>query len=221
MELKSPLSVLEGTIRDVKAFPRHKQQDEYDKLLFGEYLFTLKMLASLLPEGGKVLDVGTAYGTVAVAAKRMGYEVKATDMTKEYLAKTFLKENKVPFSINDIENEELPYEDMDAVIFTEVLEHLNTNPSKALKHLKGAMKKGGYLIVTTPAFENQGSAPGRHAALTWWRQIPGSVPDWRDEHTRHYSRLELVDMFVDVGLEVEDIGYCYDGMSHFIVGRKP
>lgn len=216
--MDTALHILTRVIEDSKKYLRHPQQDDYDKLLFGEYVFTVKKVQEHVPAGGTVLDVGTAYGTVPVALRRMGYNVYATDMNRLYLASDFVRAEGVKFKKNNIEKEDLVIPELvDCVIFTEVLEHLNAHPLKAIERLKKALKPGGVLILTTPDFQRHGKAPGRYGKLFSWEEFPESVEDWRDEHTHHYHHLELVHLITKAGLTLKETGICYDEQSHYIV----
>ncbi len=58
----------------------------------------------------------------------------------------------LPVTQVDIESQSLPFEDasVDRVIFTEVLEHLFRDPSKAVGEINRVLRAGGLLFLTTP-----------------------------------------------------------------------
>lgn len=219
------VKAVHNLLRKVEAealnFVHHPNQDEYDRLLHNEYVFTCRKAQEYLPENGVIMDVGTAYGTVAVAMADLGYKVYACDLLREYANIGQMKRAGVAFTTCNIEKEDLKLkEPVDLVLFTEVLEHLNANPLEPIKRLKKALKPGGHILCTTPRFEAYGSAPGIWGSKFSWKQIPKELPEkWRDEHTHHYNQLSLVNLFTHAGLTVTEVGTCYEGRSHYIIGK--
>jgi 2-polyprenyl-3-methyl-5-hydroxy-6-metoxy-1,4-benzoquinol methylase len=212
------IEAVDKAVEEAQNYKCHEKQGEYDKLLHDEYVFSIEKLGEYLKKGS-VLDVGTAYGTASVALKYLGYDVKACDLTRDYLNAEQLRAEGIPFAKCDIEKEDLKASEMDAVIFTEVLEHLNTNPQKGVDRLRKCLKKGGYCLITTPSFENQGQAPGIWGRKISYRYIPEKVSQWYDEHTHHFNQVELISLMEKAGFDVVEIGFCYHGLSSYVVGK--
>lgn len=184
----------------------------------------------VLPESKKTLDIGAAYGIMSLACKLRGDDVVAMDMTAKFTNLEMLKKHDIPFvKINLEKDKEIPVQGKaDLIIFTEVLEHLNSNPLLTIKKMYNALKPGGYMVCSTPARElfgkpenlNDGNKPGLWNDLTDWRDIPTYKGKWMDQHTFHYSQIDLVSLFAEAGFEVEDITLIAE-FSHLIIARKP
>lgn len=210
-----------------KKYKQIKGAEQYAKGLRPLY----EEIWSVLPESKKTFDVGAAYGIMSLACKERGDKVVALDMTAKYTNLQMLKEHGIDFLKWNIEKDPLPTEagKADLVIFTEVLEHLNSNPLKTIKKLYNALRPGGYIVCSTPAKElwgptagmnaQMGKKPGLWNDLNSWREIPEYTGKWRDEHTFHYDQFELISLFDEAGFEVEDVKIISD-FSHLIVGKK-
>jgi 2-polyprenyl-3-methyl-5-hydroxy-6-metoxy-1,4-benzoquinol methylase len=100
----------------------------------------------------------------------------------------------------DAEAEAFPYENetFDAVVCSEVLEHLRHDPMHMLSEINRALKPGGVFILTTPNIAS-------HAAL--YRLLSGKHPQmWSqyygpsgDRHNREYAPKEVERMLMEAG----------------------
>src|ERR1700738_2592866 len=107
----------------------------------------------LSPDGGRVLEVGTAYGVVLFALRRMGYDVAGTDMAEGIDSYGIpLVRAGIPVKAWDLPKEAYPNggASYDLVIASEVLEHLQVSLKTAVARLVTALRPGGWLVVTTP-----------------------------------------------------------------------
>lgn len=160
-----------------------------------------------LYRGGKILDVGSAYGTLAVYAGRLtGAEVYCTDFTQSYMSETLCTTSRFCFAISNIELDPLPWdENFDAIIFTEVLEHLNFNPVPTLQKLRAALKPGGRLYLSTP----DACAWGRLANYPDFRAMPLPQPGTPvvDAHIYQYTMAEVRELAAMAGFSVEREAY--------------
>ena len=107
-------------------------------------------------ENIRILDYGSHTGVLGILLKDMGFNVKCCDLQE------VIEKYRNNYTFNDIEykylpeSSKLPYGDnsFDLVIFTEILEHLYISPIDVLENIKGIVKPGGYLLVTTPNVMN-------------------------------------------------------------------
>jgi 2-polyprenyl-3-methyl-5-hydroxy-6-metoxy-1,4-benzoquinol methylase len=102
--------------------------------------------------GGKMLDIGVAYGTMAVFAKQQfGFDVYTVDFVDRYAPQNLFKTLGIKFKILNIETESIPFDEkFDVITFTEVLEHFNFNPTPTLTKIKNVLAKNGVLYLSTP-----------------------------------------------------------------------
>lgn len=98
---------------------------------------------------GRVLDIPSGEGKLALLLKDKGFEVFAADINE-----TALKVSGVNFQRVDL-NEKLPFEDsfFDYVVCVEGIEHLE-NPHHVLREFKRVSNSGAMIILTTPNILN-------------------------------------------------------------------
>jgi len=113
------------------------------------------VITRLIPRGGvhRVLDVGCGSGWLSEMLAGRGFTVTALDIGADSLkrASRRMEERKrrVFFVLGDVYR--LPFADsgFDAVVASEVLEHLE-RPSDALTELVRVLRPGGWVVVSTP-----------------------------------------------------------------------
>ena len=98
----------------------------------------------------------------------------------------------------DVLKDSLPFEDnsFDVILFLDVIEHLSA-PKKCLQEIKRVLRKGGYLVITTPnlaTLKNRICAllgRSNHVELKFWYN---SVPFFG--HIREYTLKEVKQILV-------------------------
>jgi SAM-dependent methyltransferase len=124
------------------------------------------------------LDIGCGEGYIAERLAKMGLTGLALDASPEAvaIARQRLQSQAlagVKVRHGDLFDVEVPRGEADAVLFLEVLEHLEDDMA-ALERLRQLVRDGGFLVVSVPA----------HARL--W----DALDDWAG-HLRRYERDEL------------------------------
>ena len=115
----------------------------------------LQVISRLLPKAGisRVLDVGCGNGELSEILSNRGLSVTATDLGFDSIhrasSKIKNKNLKIPFVQGDIYR--LPYDDhsFDAVVASEIVEHLE-KPQDAMLEVARVLRPGGYFICSTP-----------------------------------------------------------------------
>ncbi len=110
---------------------------------------------------------------------------------------------RVEFYHFNIEDAEFPFPtgSFDAVLFCEVLEHLQADPLKVLRELKRVLKPDGHLILTTPNVARLENVSRLIAGENIYDPYSGYGPYGR--HNREYNKHELALLLKYAGFEVE------------------
>ncbi|MFA4889369.1 MAG: class I SAM-dependent methyltransferase [Candidatus Omnitrophota bacterium] len=114
--------------------------------------FLLEKIAGIFSNErrGKVLDLGCGGGDYAKRLKDLGCDVIAGDIDKN----RFKYHKEIEFRHCDI-TKQMPFADnsFDYVLLMEVVEHLR-NPYMVIPEINRVIKKGGFLILSTPNILN-------------------------------------------------------------------
>ncbi len=124
--------------------------------------FIANVLQQTLPPGAKILDVGCGNGVISRHLGRLGFNVLGIDVSDKTIemANAIQPMANVQFLKKSAEELVASGEKYDAVICSEVLEHLN-DPGALLKVLYHTVADSGKLIITVP----NGNGP-REALVT-------------------------------------------------------
>lgn len=127
----------------------------------------------------KILEVGCGFGYLTYALSKAGHEVKGIDISHVAVEQAKKKYGDL-FECIDVRDlakrETLSY---DAVIFTEVIEHIE-DPKGFMKVMDQLLLPGGHLIVTTP---NKTPYP---EDVLWETEPPPVHLFWLSEKTMNY-----------------------------------
>ncbi len=129
---------------------RQKRNKSYSKL----YHSRLKLIESLYPDRGNLLDIGCGAGFFLNCAKDRGWNCHGLEILPEYI-----KYAKEKFKLNNIRLESLDdslthdVNTFDVVTLWDLIEHLR-NPLDCLKKIHQVMKPGGLLVIWTPNVKN-------------------------------------------------------------------
>lgn len=110
----------------------------------------IKLILKEIKENSIVLDAGCEEGKVLEQISKKALAVYGFDIKKSYIKKASEKGiEKARVLLGSVLNIPIKNDFFDAVVCTEVLEHLE-NPQKAVEELKRVTKKGGKIIITVP-----------------------------------------------------------------------
>ncbi len=113
--------------------------------------FIVKTLQANLPAGAVVLDVGCGNGVISRSLGSYGFNVYGIDVSEKAIAraKELNQYSNVNFDVVSAERLIAEGKKYNAIICSEVLEHLN-NPASLLQTLHQSLTDDGVLIVTVP-----------------------------------------------------------------------
>lgn len=125
---------------------------EYERIADIKRLnFITDSLQKAIPAGGNILDVGCGNGVISRHLGQFGYNVLGIDISDKTIAVAKSKNTlpNVRFEVISAEDLIAQGKQFDAVICSEVLEHLH-QPEILLKTLYRSLKDDGTLVVTVP-----------------------------------------------------------------------
>jgi 2-polyprenyl-3-methyl-5-hydroxy-6-metoxy-1,4-benzoquinol methylase len=172
----------------------------------------------------RVLEISSFLGVVDIALAKIGCEVYTYDIP-EFQKNSTLNKLYAEFAVHpssgylhEVWKNGLPYPDnyFDAVILSEVIEHLNFNPLPLLQEINRIIKKDCILYITTP---NQVNLINRIKILLG-RSIRNSIYDsvtQLDEnrkticgiHWREYTLSELIQLLEITGFTITTYRYSF------------
>ena len=125
-----------------------------DALVYGVSSTRKRKIFEMIDPRGEpadILDIGCGVGLLGKELRSKGNKVSGVDISGSSIEKA--KKNLDAAFVCDIQNDKLPFPDcaFDAVLFTEVIEHLPF-PEKAMAEIGRVLKPGGSAIITTPNF---------------------------------------------------------------------
>jgi ubiquinone biosynthesis O-methyltransferase len=129
-----------------------KQSYEYNRIADRKRVdFIANVLKSFLPSNARILDVGCGNGVISRHLGKLGYTVLGIDVSEKTIetARSLTTLPNVNFQTKSAEQLVASGEKYDAVICSEVLEHLN-DPGSLLDVLYQTLADNGKLIVTVP-----------------------------------------------------------------------
>jgi len=223
------------TLKSIVPELSEAERKEYFNLHYWRYAETLK---ECLPwSGGRVLDVGVYPGHVAMALRRLNYEVFGVTQPGRDLNDRWAKE-QITVRSGLIDKEPLPFPEnyFDLVVFTEVLEHLLYDPKPLVQEFHRVLRPSGGLIVSTPnvlRLENRIKVLLGRNIYPRHEQFYSS--DLYRRHNREYAMQEVISLFqplflvkkaryimmTEFAVPVSDKGHVYDKKEYAEIAGDP
>lgn len=125
----------------------HDAIANWNRMMAALYTSARRRLIRRFPAGGRVLDVGSAYGRFLEVMRSAGWQVEGLEICQP--AVTACRRRGFSVQNTTLAEAKLPAVSFDAVTLFYVLEHV-TDPMAALKKVCGALKPGGICIVRVP-----------------------------------------------------------------------
>ena len=188
-----------------------------ENVLRAEFRSAVEDLRDAGAGGGRLLEIGCAYGFFLAEAKPY-FEVEGIDVSES--AVRFCRSRGLEVERGSLTEEYVrqrpPY---DAAVMLDVVEHL-TEPDRVMELLRRAMKPGGRLLISSGDWESNGS---RIAGSHWRLMTP-------PQHTFFFSPRTMSAMLARVGFDVIQcrkpwktvpLGLIAYQLGRFVGMRKP
>lgn len=162
---------------------------QYHKNRFNYFIKTLPKISK-----GKILDFGASDLTLLLKSIYMDSEVICLDLDSTWKNR-LIKENikLINCDLKQIANGyKLPFKnnEIDLIVFSEIIEHINTEMGPLMSEFYRILKKKGYLVISTP---NYGSLINRIKML--FGINPTNLIIEKDQfgymHVREYTMTEM------------------------------
>jgi SAM-dependent methyltransferase len=122
-----------------------------EKHQVGDYARMRKLLNSLYPQRGKLLEIGSGFGYLLARFREDGWQVSGVDPYKAVCTFT-----RVTHGIEAqpviLEDAGFADQNFDVVIMNHVIEHM-TDPLRTLREINRVLKTGGHLVIETPCYD--------------------------------------------------------------------
>jgi len=179
------------------------------------YAHVARLLTRDFAPPAKVVELGSAPGDQIAAIARLGYEATSVDLGaaedgwggsgEPGYFRGLLDDAGVTHITWNLDEVPYPLPDsaFDAVLLTEVLEHLREYPARSLQEIRRILRPGGRLYLTTP---NAAYVVNRIRLLTG-RTVHSPLHDWiggmpHARHAREYTFAEVEGILGYAGLRV-------------------
>lgn len=149
----------------------------------------LNMIEKLVPQRGRLLDIGTAAGSFLHVAKQRGWSVAGCEPSK-WLCHWGKEHYGLDIGQGTLFEQHYAANDFDVVTVWDVLEHTH-DPQGFLRECHRVLKPGGLLVVNVPDI---GSWLARLMGRRWLMILA--------THLYYFNRKTLADLLQRVGYEV-------------------
>lgn len=126
----------------------------------------------------RLLEVGSSFGGFLSRAKIQGWEVQGIEIS-EY-SSSYANQNEIPTYTGSIEDSGFVAGSFDAIVLSEVIEHL-PNPKSSFDRLAELLSNGGILVLQTANFSGW---QARSEGASYHYYLPG--------HLFYYSESNLI-----------------------------
>ncbi len=182
---------------------------EIDAKISASYVDAFRRIDQRQPEGGRVLDFGSARGTFleALAESPLGrrWRGDGIDINPDEVAMGV--EKGIPVRVADIFTDEIPAESYDAVTAFSVLEHMQ-DPMATLRALRRVLKPGGHLLLIVPNGRCLIVGLGRLAAALFGERARGFSDNvFHEEHLYYFDPRTMPRSLIETGYEPLEHGF--------------
>ena len=169
----------------------------------------LRRLENLIPEKGKLFDVGAATGILLDLARRRGWQPAGIEPSS-WAVRAAADKYQIGIIEGALESASLPEDRYAAVTMIDFIEHTPL-PYEAVRKAHAILRPAGMLVLVTPDIHSRAA---RLAGLRWWHLRPA--------HLAYFSRRSLETLLRRAGFSiVAERRYSWTFSAHYLLSRKP
>jgi 2-polyprenyl-3-methyl-5-hydroxy-6-metoxy-1,4-benzoquinol methylase len=129
----------------------HQQREDKEAAQIADFLKIMLQLEKLLPEKGRLLEIGCAMGTLLNEIRKLGWKVTGVEPEKRTceIARNRYELDVISSTFQEAEIEECSF---DVVLLLHVIEHL-PDPETGLSQVARLIRPGGLLVLETPRYD--------------------------------------------------------------------
>jgi SAM-dependent methyltransferase len=173
------------------------------------FLRILSFLERILPNKGRLFDVGAATGILLDLARRRGWQPDGIEPSS-WAVKTAAEKYHLHLDQGYFETAPLEENHYSAVTMIDFIEHTPW-PYEAVKKAGRILEPSGLLVLVTPDIH---SAAARISGPKWWHLRPA--------HLSFFSRSSLTALLGRAGFSIlHERRYAWTFSAHYLVSRKP
>lgn len=204
-------STIRSVLNSIK--PRSSPEQIYYDRHYYRYIDTLARIPGDIIIDKTILDIGIIPGHLSICAANLGAKkIIGIDYDPERFGYgEILRKQDIALYQCDINYNPLPLNSasVDTVLFTEVIEHLISNPRLILNEINRVLKPGGSLIITTPNIKNLANRIKLFLGKPIYPKILSDnekVYPYQ-QHQKEYYMEELTKLLLDSGFIIRSKDY--------------
>lgn len=158
--------------------------------------------------GNRILDFGCGYGKLATYIRDKQYVGVDCDQRAIELARKLNRDSAgiYFYSMDEFENETGKF---DTIIMAAVIEHLD-NPYEILLNMRGHLKEGGRIIITTPT-------PIANKILRFGSKLRLFSKDAVNEHKSLFTKKDFINISFDIDIRLEIYERFEFGLNQLVI----
>ena len=126
------------------------QRFEKERLQVRDYESSRKLLNTLHPGRGRLVEVGSSLGFLLATFQQDGWDVMGVE--PDLHASRYARKRGIETINATLETAGLPDSSVDAVVMLHVIEHV-PDPVGTLREIRRILKPGGHLLLETPRYD--------------------------------------------------------------------
>lgn len=162
--------------------------------------FTYDKIFPFINSNSTVVEIGS--GPISVLAKQF-VKAKVIDIDPDNSKSIICNKFGIDLKLSDVQVSPLPLEDssIDIILLLEVVEHLCMYPNDLFDEIAKKLKRGGYLVVSTPNFLRFSNRLrvliGKNPLINYFKKTPEG-----SNHIREFSFDEMIYYLKESGFKI-------------------